>query len=306
MTTTRCIITCRSRTTRVRFTNKQRHETILWFDPEPGYFNNLLIVRIKSMFYIYCKYQCNRSHITFGTGTRTHDRNSRILCLVSWRSVPKVVAEDSLLHCLLLLELLYPRLCRARMIKASATTMVRSWRCLSAAASYNRSGTTRTVRRDTKAVARTVSSSSSSLKAPFIGTRSEHTRNLSSNVQQQLLKIDGDNNMSIANQQKSSLDDMGHMDVPEHEFVAGCSFLRKVALGTPPKELQAAFDVPKLVNFRDYDRRTGTFACKNGLCSDPYIPAIRFSSFDNDPNDSTISTSYCRIRRTRRIVQMFD
>lgn len=51
-----------------------------------------------------------------------------------------------------------------------------------------------------------------------------------------------------------------HMELPEQDFVLGCSFLHKVALGTPPNELERRFDLfnnKRLVNFRDYDRRTG-------------------------------------------------
>jgi len=55
-----------------------------------------------------------------------------------------------------------------------------------------------------------------------------------------------------------------HMELPEHDFVLGCSFLHQVALGIPPNELQRKFDLShnhRLVNFRDYDRRTGVYWC---------------------------------------------
>lgn len=48
-----------------------------------------------------------------------------------------------------------------------------------------------------------------------------------------------------------------HMEVPEQEFVLGCSFLHQIALGTAPALLEQKFpQLEALVNFRDYDRRT--------------------------------------------------
>jgi hypothetical protein len=51
-----------------------------------------------------------------------------------------------------------------------------------------------------------------------------------------------------------------HMDVPEQDFVLGCSFLHQIALGTPPVILAQKFSLETnrrgLINFRDYDRRT--------------------------------------------------
>ena len=52
-----------------------------------------------------------------------------------------------------------------------------------------------------------------------------------------------------------------HMELPEQDFVLGCSFLHQVALGTSPAILQEKFqlqDNPRLFNFRDYDRRVKT------------------------------------------------
>lgn len=84
-----------------------------------------------------------------------------------------------------------------------------------------------------------------------IGSNRPQARNFSSKLRLKSHKFPATSN---------TLDDMcqGHMELPEHEFVAGCSFLRQVALGTPPEELKATFDLNKVTNFRDYDRRTGT------------------------------------------------
>ena len=55
------------------------------------------------------------------------------------------------------------------------------------------------------------------------------------------------------------LDDLcrKHMDLPAQDFAMGCGFLHQVALGVPTEEVDRLLsDVPSLVNFRDYDRRT--------------------------------------------------
>ena len=55
-----------------------------------------------------------------------------------------------------------------------------------------------------------------------------------------------------------------HMELPEQDFVLGCSFLYQVALGRSQAELERKFNLSnnhRLVNFRDYDRRTGVCAC---------------------------------------------
>ncbi len=55
------------------------------------------------------------------------------------------------------------------------------------------------------------------------------------------------------------LDDLcqKHMDLPAQDFAIGCGFLHQVALGVPTEEIEDLLaEVPSLVNFRDYDRRT--------------------------------------------------
>ncbi len=55
------------------------------------------------------------------------------------------------------------------------------------------------------------------------------------------------------------LDDLcrKHMDLPAQDFAMGCGFLHQVALGVPTHEIEELLkEVPSLVNFRDYDRRT--------------------------------------------------
>ena len=55
------------------------------------------------------------------------------------------------------------------------------------------------------------------------------------------------------------LDDLcrKHMDLPAQDFAMGCGFLHQIALGVPTKEIEEVLtDMPNLVNFRDYDRRT--------------------------------------------------
>jgi ankyrin repeat protein len=48
-----------------------------------------------------------------------------------------------------------------------------------------------------------------------------------------------------------------HMDVPAQEFAMGCSVLHQIALGIAVLDLENILnDMPSLVNFRDYDRRT--------------------------------------------------
>lgn len=64
---------------------------------------------------------------------------------------------------------------------------------------------------------------------------------------------------ATTNPSSESLDELckKHMDVPAQEFSVGCSFLHQVALGCSVKTLDAMVkDMPSLVNFRDYDRRT--------------------------------------------------
>lgn len=46
------------------------------------------------------------------------------------------------------------------------------------------------------------------------------------------------------------------MQLPAHEFAKGCSFLHQVALGDQALLEKTLEERPKLVNFRDYDRRT--------------------------------------------------
>jgi len=47
------------------------------------------------------------------------------------------------------------------------------------------------------------------------------------------------------------------MDLPAQDFAMGCGFLHQVALGVPTEEVDKLLsDVPSLLNFRDYDRRT--------------------------------------------------
>jgi len=47
------------------------------------------------------------------------------------------------------------------------------------------------------------------------------------------------------------------MDLPAQDFAIGCSFLHQIALGIPVDDIDKLLsDVPSLVNFRDYDRRT--------------------------------------------------
>mmetsp|Transcript_58628 Transcript_58628/g.143368 ORF Transcript_58628/g.143368 Transcript_58628/m.143368 type:complete len:659 (-) Transcript_58628:243-2219(-) len=56
-----------------------------------------------------------------------------------------------------------------------------------------------------------------------------------------------------------SLDELckKYMDVPEQEFSMGCSFLHQVALGASIETVdEMVQDMPSLINFRDYDRRT--------------------------------------------------
>lgn len=55
------------------------------------------------------------------------------------------------------------------------------------------------------------------------------------------------------------LDDLcrKHMDLPAQDFAMGCGFLHQVALGVPTEEIEDLLaEIPSLVNFRDYDRRT--------------------------------------------------
>lgn len=55
------------------------------------------------------------------------------------------------------------------------------------------------------------------------------------------------------------LDDLcqKHIDMPTQEFVIGCSLLHQVAKGISVDKLEEILDdLPGLVNFRDYDRRT--------------------------------------------------
>lgn len=55
------------------------------------------------------------------------------------------------------------------------------------------------------------------------------------------------------------LDDLcrKHMDLPAQDFAIGCSFLHQIALGIPVDDIDKLLsDLPSLVNFRDYDRRT--------------------------------------------------
>ena len=48
-----------------------------------------------------------------------------------------------------------------------------------------------------------------------------------------------------------------HMDLPAQDFAMGCGFLHQIALGVPAKEIDELLtEVPSLINFRDYDRRT--------------------------------------------------
>ena len=48
-----------------------------------------------------------------------------------------------------------------------------------------------------------------------------------------------------------------HMDLSEQEFAMGCSFLHQIALGMPSSKLESILqDLPRLIDFRDYDRRT--------------------------------------------------
>ncbi|KAG7362897.1 ankyrin repeat domain protein [Nitzschia inconspicua] len=48
-----------------------------------------------------------------------------------------------------------------------------------------------------------------------------------------------------------------HMDVPAQEFAMGCSILHQIAIGISVQDLESILnDMPRLVNFRDYDRRT--------------------------------------------------
>jgi hypothetical protein len=47
------------------------------------------------------------------------------------------------------------------------------------------------------------------------------------------------------------------MDIPAQEFAMGCSILHKIALGVSCQEVEKILnDMPNMVNFRDYDRRT--------------------------------------------------
>ena len=48
-----------------------------------------------------------------------------------------------------------------------------------------------------------------------------------------------------------------HMELPADEFLRGCQFLHHIALGDFQGTQQLCEDYPELVNFRDYDRRTG-------------------------------------------------
>lgn len=55
------------------------------------------------------------------------------------------------------------------------------------------------------------------------------------------------------------LDDLcrKHMDLPAQDFAMGCGFLHQIALGVATQEIEELLaEVPTLVNFRDYDRRT--------------------------------------------------
>jgi len=64
---------------------------------------------------------------------------------------------------------------------------------------------------------------------------------------------------SGASVQEELLDDLcrKHMDLPAQDFAMGCGFLHQVALGVPTPEIERLLrEVPSLVNFRDYDRRT--------------------------------------------------
>jgi adenylate kinase family enzyme/ankyrin repeat protein len=48
-----------------------------------------------------------------------------------------------------------------------------------------------------------------------------------------------------------------HMDIDAQDFATGCSLLHQIALGMPRDHLKLILeDLPSLINFRDYDRRT--------------------------------------------------
>jgi len=48
-----------------------------------------------------------------------------------------------------------------------------------------------------------------------------------------------------------------HMDLSAQEFALGCSILHQIALGIAPEKLESILrDIPMMVHFRDYDRRT--------------------------------------------------
>lgn len=48
-----------------------------------------------------------------------------------------------------------------------------------------------------------------------------------------------------------------HMELPADEFLRGCQFLHRIALGDLSGTEALCSNFPELINFRDYDRRTG-------------------------------------------------